>query len=77
MDTVILIQASLQSDSCEEEVHIDEIILLRELRKYRLIGTTILPSEIERCLHPCEEDRDIFGLEKLDNCPNISLDIFD
>jgi len=56
MDTIILVVLSLQRNSLEEEVHIDEIVFLSEFRKYSFIAFSVFTSEIEWCLHPREED---------------------
>jgi hypothetical protein len=65
VDAIILVQASLQGDSREEEIHIGKIIFLRELREYRFIRSTVFSTEIEWRFHPCEKDGDFFGLDLL------------
>lgn len=77
MYPIILIQASLQRDTLEEKRHKNEIVLLRESWKYRLIGTAILSSEIEWRLHACEKYLYIFRAEFFDDGADIFLDFFD
>ncbi len=72
---ILLIEIWFQGNSLEEKWHKYEIVLLREFWKYRLIGATILTSEIEWCPHACEKDWDFFHLDLLDNSSEIFLDI--
>lgn len=77
MDTVILVEGSLQCDSLEKKRHKRKLIFFCNTRKYSFIRRPVVSPEIERSTHPSKEDRDIFRLYFLDDRAEIGLDITD
>jgi hypothetical protein len=68
---VVLVELCLESHSFEKKVHRDEIVFFCEFWKYCLILCSVFSTEIERSLHPGEEDGDIFGPDFFDDLPDI------